>query len=201
MLTVDGEEEVYRLKPRFAEMLGLSMEHLERDLLDCINAIANESDLKETWIYKIFPPLARQHLKADLCLDFLNTTATMAQKTLGPEPASLASRAEEIVLEWALRGMEIMNDQLNEDGKHWSKLADEITSYEDAVFADDDYKFMWDPAWDGAEHIKGLGTGSLRVKDWFLPFKEGNITNPLTWPEDKKFWHKNWAGFEYPDVN
>lgn len=196
MLVHSGLKKVFRMTPEFANLLGGGFEVISDEILDAIVANRELGQYKDTSFYDRLP-LSGQ-LRPDLLLPrhFFISLTTLALKALTPSPATLACRAEELLLWWTL----VFAREMAQHQDEWSDaLESEYRDFIDSVFCDTDFLFMYDPKADGIERLETLGVKSLSVDHWFLPFDRHHPVNPLTWPEDKHFWYKNWKKFTYPD--
>lgn len=196
MLVHSDLKKIFRITPEFADLLGCGFELISDEILDAIVAERELQTCHGTPFYDRLPLSGQLRTDLPLSRNFLFALSTLALKTLTPPPATLACRAEELLLWWTLEfSREVAHHQ-----DEWSDaLESEYRDFIECVFYDTDFLFMYDPKADGIEKLDTLGVKSLSVDHWFLPFDRRQTVNPLTWPEDKHFWFKNWKNFTYPD--
>ena len=116
-------------------------------------------------------------LRPDLPLprNFLIALDTLALKSLTAPPATLACRAEELLLWWTLE----FAREMAHHKKEWSDAIEtEYKDFVNRIFYDTDFLFLYNPKADGIEKLKELGVKSLSVDHWFLPFNRHHTVNP-----------------------
>ncbi|MFT5366730.1 MAG: hypothetical protein ACI8V2_001679 [Candidatus Latescibacterota bacterium] len=196
MLVCANTKNIFRITPEFAKQLGGGFELISDEILDAIVAVRELKQYKDTSFFDRLP-LSGQ-LRPDLPLprNFLIALDTLALKALTAPPARLACRAEELLLWWTL---EFAREVAHLEETWSDALETEYKDFVDCIFYDTDFLFLYDPKADGIETVQELGVKSLSVDHWFLPFNRHLTINPLTWPENKRFWHKSWKNFKYPN--
>jgi hypothetical protein len=94
----------------------------------------------------------------------------------------LGNRAEEIV-------MSMVIDMAVEIASNERVAVDDYEDFREKYYEDLDFLFLYDLSYDGIDKSpigKGLGIGSLEVKDWFEPFNAPRKPHPFFWPEKER---------------
>lgn len=70
-----------------------------------------------------------------------------------------------------------------DDGLYDEQTIEEITEglydYEEDLFEDQDFLFLWDGKFDGIEYIHELGMANLGFSQWFNAFRKARPVNPF----------------------
>jgi hypothetical protein len=143
---------------------------------DAFEVLATSGELHESRLASYLPPRLERHYTESLHRGMLVALTTVGGQLASTDAPPLRCLAEELALHTIIEHAGVWLEIRGEHDEGWER-------YEDEVFEDTDFEFLYDPAWDGIEShesdvTRALGMANLHPDDWFKPFRTDQPVHP-----------------------
>jgi len=175
-----------KLTEQQKQALYMSMDYLYDKYLEDLAALSCERvDFNETFIATALPP------QFGSCYNYLFAKKFFACFVAAMERIRNSDHPRCVAEEMAVKQILEHAISMTEDGESTDKesvrdIIDGLCDFEEALFEDEDFLFLWDGAFDGIEYIKKLGMANMQFSKWFAPFRQSLPVNPYVEDDEVK---------------
>lgn len=147
-------------------------------MLDDLNMLDSpDASIPSSYIAGFLPPKYMHRYTPVLLRRFFICVVTVAWKLAQPEPIPLSRVAEELAAYAIIQEAESVLEMKGEKA--------DFGAFEDVLFEDMDFEFLFDPAYDGIEDpafAPEFGIANLALDDWFKQFGARPSSYPAVHP-------------------
>ncbi len=164
--------------------LYTSMCYLYETYIDDLAALSHDRvNFEDTSIADALPPRFAPCYNFLFAKKFFACFVTATERIRNSEhPRCVAEEmAVKQIIEYSITMTEA---QCSKSRKVVNSIIKGLRGFEEAIFEDEDFLFLWNGAFDGIEYIKELGMANLECSKWFKAFRKKQPVNPFVEDDD-----------------